>query len=119
MEQKTKILLYLRQVRVIHDENPTYVQLRSIDFSEYEAKMSEKLPKFKQDYPTLFKLMIREFDSPVFMSKLNHFLGLSQDVKNGRRTLEEASKQVGQEQYDEFVAPIVKTLPKGEGSNEQ
>jgi hypothetical protein len=111
MEQKTKIMLYLRQVNTLHAQHPELKELRATNFEEYESQMSEKLPKFKQDYPTLFKMMIREFDRPVFMSKLNHFLGLSQDVRNGRKTLEEASKQVGQEQYDEFVAPIVQHLP--------
>ena len=40
--------------------------------------------------------------------KLKHFLNISQSVLNGKTTLDEATKQVAQEQYEEYVAPIVK-----------
>ena len=69
--------------------------------------MSERLPRFKEDYKTLFKLAIREFDQPIFINKLNHFLNISQSVINGNRTLEDATKQVADEQYNEYVAPVV------------
>ncbi len=74
--------------------------------------MSEKLPRFKEDYRTLFKLAIREFDQPSFLSKLDHFLNITQNVLNGKRTLDDATKQVADEQYKEYVAPIVENKEK-------
>jgi hypothetical protein len=107
MDQKKKIQLYVEQIYSIHDKNPELLSLRTNNFEEYEKVMGERLPRFKEDYKTLFKMAIREFDQPIFVNKLNHFLNITQSVINGKRTLEDATKQVADEQYNEYVAPVV------------
>ena len=97
----------MTQIHKIHQEQPELSSQRSNDFEEYEKVMVERLPRFKEDYKTLFKLAIREFDQPDFQRKLEHFLSISQSVINGKRTLEDATKQVADEQYKEYVAGIV------------
>ena len=108
MDQKRKIELYIEKINEIHRKDPMLKNKINENFIEYEKVMSEQLPKFKEKYPTLFKLSIKEFNQPNFTNKLKHFLSISQNVLNGKKTLDEATKQVAQEQYDEYVAPIVK-----------
>ena len=107
MDQKKRIQLYVSQIENIHDKNPDLKYQRNEDFETYEKYMAEQLPRFKEDYKTLFKLAIREFDQPSFQMKLGHFLNITQNVINGKRTLEDATKQVADEQYKEYVAPVV------------
>ena len=107
MDQRKKIQTYVNQVKKIYQENPEFAELRNSNFDEYERKMGEKLSRFKEDYRTLFKLAIKEFDKESFITKLNHFLNITQNVLNGRVTLEEATKQVANEQYKEYVEPLV------------
>lgn len=97
----------MTQIQNIHSKNPDLKNQRDTDFEAYEKHMSEQMPRFKDDYKTLFKLAIREFDQPSFQMKLNHFLNITQNVINGKRTLEDATKQVADEQYKEYVEPIV------------
>jgi hypothetical protein len=112
MDQKKKIQFYMTQIHKIHQEQPELSAQRSTDFEEYEKVMAERLPRFKEDYKTLFKLAIREFDQPDFQRKLEHFLSITQSVINGKRTLEDATKQVADEQYKEYVAGIVENKSK-------
>ncbi len=107
MDQKKKIQVYMTQIVKIHQENPELSKQRTSDFENYEKTMAEKLPRFKEDYKTLFKLAIREFDQPDFQRKLEHFLSITQSVINGKRTLEDATKQVADEQYKEYIAKVV------------
>jgi len=107
MDQKKKIQLYISQIESIHSKNPNLKVQRIHDFESYEKFMAEQLPRFKEDYKTLFKLSIREFDVPGFQNKLRHFLTITQNVINGKVTLEDATTQVANEQYNEYVAPIV------------
>ncbi len=97
----------MTQIVKIHQEHPELSEQRVSDFENYEKFMAERLPRFKEDYKTLFKLAIREFDQPTFQKKLDHFLSITQSVINGKRTLEDATKQVADEQYKEYVAGIV------------
>jgi hypothetical protein len=107
MDQKKKIQVYMTQIYKLHQEQPELSAQRLTDFEAYEKVMAERLPRFKEDYKTLFKLAIREFDQPDFQRKLDHFLSITQSVINGKRTLEDATKQVADEQYKEYVAGIV------------
>ena len=107
MDQKKKIQVYMTQIFKIHQENSELSAQRTSDFENYEKFMAERLPRFKEDYKTLFKMAIREFDQPDFQRKLDHFLSITQTVINGKRTLEDATKQVADEQYKEYVAKIV------------
>jgi len=113
MDQQKRIQLYVSQVKKINEENPDIAALRHTNYEEYETAMIHKLPRFKNDYKTLFKLSIREYDQPAFLSKLDHFLNITQKVLTGKRTLEDATKQVADEQFKEYVAPIVEKKENG------
>ncbi len=108
MEQKDRIELYVERIHEFHKRDSTLKNKMKDNYDEYEKYMAEQLPRFKEKYPTLYKMAIREFDQPSFNMKLKHFLGISQSVLNGKRTLDDATKQVAEEQYNEYVAPIVK-----------
>ncbi len=108
MDQKKRIEMYIERIHEIHKKDSTLKSTMMTDYDRYEKYMAEQIPKFKEKYPTLYKMAIREFDQPSFTMKLKHFLNISQNVLNGKTKLDDATKQVAQEQYDEYVAPIVK-----------
>jgi hypothetical protein len=112
MDQKKRIELYIKTIKNVHEKNPDLKKIMLSNYPEYEEIMAKELPRFKEKYPTLYKLSIREFDEPTFNNKLSHFLNISHNVLTGKNTLEDATKQVAQEQYDEYVAPIVKNINK-------
>lgn len=114
MDQKKKIEFYMDKIHELHKKDSSLRELMNNNFDAYENYMAEQLPKFKEKYKTLFKMAIREFDQPSFNMKLKHFLNITQSVLNGKKTLDEATKQVAQEQYDEYVAPIVKKKEENE-----
>jgi hypothetical protein len=108
MDQKKRIEMYVERIHEIHNKDPQLKKKMSENYEEYEKYMAEQLPRFKEKYPTLYKMAIREYDQPSFAMKLRHFLSISQSVLNGKTTLDDATKQVAQEQYEEYVAPLVK-----------
>jgi hypothetical protein len=76
--------------------------------SEKEKKFRQKYPHFAEFYPTLLDLACR----PQFeMSKLQYFLQLRDQITQRERTVEDASKEVGQALFDEYVQPVVSKLP--------
>lgn len=107
MDQKSKIQMYIRTIEQMHAKDPQLAVLAKNKFEEYEAHMSNKLPRFKEDYKTLFKIAICEYNKPEFKQQLAHYLNITQNVLNGHRTLDDATKQVAAEQYEKYVAPVL------------
>jgi hypothetical protein len=69
-----------------------------------EAHFKEKYPFFTESFPTLFSMACAPgFDYPRF----KYMMSLRDAIHSQRRTLDDASKEVGQVLYDEYVAPIV------------
>ena len=114
MDQKVKIQMYISMIEKLHAQDPQLAILAANNFDEYEVRMSNKLPRFKEDYKTLFKMAIREYNKPDFKQQLAHYLNITQNVLNGHRTLDDATKQVAAEQYEKYVAPVL-----GGGSGEK
>ncbi len=114
MDQKKRIELYIERIYELHEKDKSLKKKMNENYDEYEKYMAEQLPRFKEKYPTLYKMSIREFDQPAFTVKLRHFLSISQNVLSGKTTLDDATKQVAQEQYEEYVAPIVKKKEEAE-----
>lgn len=108
MDQSLKIEMYMTLIKNINLEHPHLADLVLTNFDEYEKIMAAKLPRFKEDYKTLFKMAIREYNKPDFQGQLNHYLSITQSVLNGARSLDDATKQVATEQYNKYVAPVVK-----------
>lgn len=108
MDQKHRIEMYMTLIKKLNADHPHLAQL---NFEEYEQFMAAKLPRFKEDYKTLFKMAIREYNKPEFQGQLNHYLSITQSVLDGGRTLDDATKQVATEQYNKYVAPVVGKKP--------
>ena len=104
MDQRHKIEMYMSQIKKLNADHP---HLARLNVEEYEAFMAAKMPRFKEDYKTLFKLAIREYNKPEFQGQLNHYLSITQSVLDGGRTLDDATKQVATEQYNKYVLPVV------------
>jgi acetyl-CoA carboxylase beta subunit len=71
-------------------------------FSEEELK--SRYPSFFKQCPTLFAMIYRK---DLDDQKLNMMLSYFAQVKEGSMTYENASKDVGQKLFDEYVKPIV------------
>lgn len=108
MDQKQRISLYIKQIGMLHAADASLAPLCVANFDEYEKIMAAKMPRFKEDYKTLFKMAIREWNTKDFQRQLAHYLNITQTVLNGTRTLDDATKQVASEQYDKYVAPVLK-----------
>lgn len=63
-----------------------------------------KYPEFAERYEHLFNMACE----PNFeFEKLEYMIRLREKVNTGRMTFENASKQVGQKMFDEYVKPMV------------
>ena len=117
MDQKLKIEMYMTLIKNINIQHPHLADLVLTNYDEYEQFMAAKLPRFKEDYKTLFKMAIREYNKPDFKQQLAHYLNITQNVLNGHRTLDDATKQVAAEQYEKYVAPVLGGGGSGEKKN--
>lgn len=66
---------------------------------------AEKYKNFLQKYPVLYVSLCKpDFD----MNRLKYMMGIMNDVNTTDRTMDDATKMIGQQLFDEFVDPIVK-----------
>lgn len=63
-----------------------------------------KYSEFADRYPTLYALALQKNLDPA---KLEMMLGMFSRISGGEMTYEDASKDVGQRLFDEFVKPLV------------
>lgn len=74
-----------------------------------EARFERKYPAFVERYPFLFALACApDFDAHRF----NYMMSLREQVQSRDRTAEDASKEVGQVLFDEYVKPMVGKMTK-------
>jgi hypothetical protein len=108
LNDSEKILLYVKSLqkflhlnKTLKDSNPTLFQQR----------LQEKYGEFRERYPTLFQLII---DNPAQFEerRLVEMLRMRERVSNSNISYENASIQIGQRYFDEFVKPIVDTTGK-------
>jgi len=66
--------------------------------------LKQKYEVFEKKYPTLFSMMISE-KSKFDIRKLNKMITLQQQVAEAKLSAESASRQIGQELFDEYVQP--------------
>ena len=93
----------LNEIKLVRKyiQRPEIMKLYKNNRKEYEDHLNEKFKNFSDNKPFLFDMAIRyeKFD----YNKLNKFLGVINNISNGKITNEDASKMVGQMQYDEYV----------------
>ena len=94
---------------------------------KYEEHLASKFKNFSENKPFLFDMTIdyNKFD----YDKLNKFLGVVKNIHEGKISTEDASKMVGQMQYDEYVKSKitdendneikVNEQPKNDSNNEE
>jgi hypothetical protein len=73
--------------------------LKKYHFDEYETKLSEYVPKFNEEYPFLFKMVINGSD----LSILDKFLDNIDDIDNGKKSLNDARNELGMMLHNKFV----------------
>lgn len=71
---------------------------------EKENTFRRRYPEFAERYPALFEMVcLPTFD----MAKLQYMLQLREQVMQKERTIDDASKEVGQSLFDEYVKPVL------------
>lgn len=75
---------------------------------EKDAIFHRRYPEFAERYPALFEMAC----TPGFdIQKLFFMLELRDKIDARERTVEDASKEVGQALFDEYVKPIIDKTP--------
>ena len=85
--------------------------LRRENIDNYKRKMMDKFYYIHQKYPTLFFTII-ENPTTFPISRLEEMLSLKKQIETNVTTNEQASVQLGQKYFDEFVKDTVKDLDK-------
>lgn len=83
-----------------------HIKLHKSNYEEFKLNTMRKFPKFHENYPTLF-FMIVENPTKFDMNRLKELLNLKKEVEENKISYEDASKNLGQKYYDEFVEPKI------------
>lgn len=69
-----------------------------------QLRFADHFPEFKAQYPFLFDMACApDFD----MERFTYMMNLREQVSKQSRTLEDASKEIGQKLFNEYVKPHV------------
>lgn len=84
------------------------IELKESNLEEYKQLVMRTYPKFHYNYPTLFFMIIEnpdKFDNDRF----NDLIENKKKIERNETTLDEASKKIGEEYYNEFVKPNIES----------
>jgi len=107
-----KNAIYEMAQLLIHFTSDDKMQnLKSLSYQEYRLMIDncDTFKEFSLDYPALFNMIIddpKNFD----LNRLKYMLGMKQKIDNNELSNEDATKEVGQKYYDEFVKNTVEDL---------
>jgi len=73
--------------------------LKENNYKLYETKISDYVPKFKEEYPFLFKTIINGDDLQI----LNMYLDNMCDIESGNKTLNEVRNNLGMFLHKKYV----------------
>ena len=88
------------------------IQNSKLSVQSRQTFFRKKYNKFAERYSSLFEMACRP---DLEMDKLEYMIRLRDRVNSGKTTLENASKNVGQRMFDEYVKPLVNEPPSIEG----
>jgi hypothetical protein len=88
----------MKVVQTIHDSGKNRI--------EREFKNKGQYPKFEKRYPMLYRLACEDH---LDISTLNYMMNMRNQVLNNERSVESASRIVGDKFYKQFVKPVVNT----------
>lgn len=78
---------------------------------DFRTEMETKYTYLAEKSVGLFEMAIKGvLNNPVQEAKMCHMLGLMRSAQSGQRSLKSAEKQFGQENFEEYVQPIVDRL---------
>lgn len=81
---------------------------------EKEAFFRKRHPEFAESYPALFEMACRPgFD----MNRFIYMMEMREKVMQRERTVEDASMEVGQALFNEYVKPVLPFANKKDGSS--
>lgn len=72
-----------------------------------EEFFGEKYPDFKTANPVMFQVAV---EGKMDLSRLNYMINMIDQIKNSQMTQDEASIEVGQVLYKEYVKPLVSKM---------
>ena len=78
------------------------IYLKENNYNEYLKIMSEYVPEFNDNYPSLFQMIISGAD----LSMLELFFEKFNNIDQGTQTLNEARDELGQLLHDKYVGDI-------------
>jgi hypothetical protein len=91
----------LLQMKMNTDE---FKFLKKFHSDEYEKKLGDFVPAFKNEYPFLFKMIISGADLAI----LDMFLENISDIDTGKKTLNDARNDLGNILHNKFVKDKLK-----------
>jgi hypothetical protein len=93
---------YVRLLQLKMD-NDEMIFLKKYHYNEYETKMSQFVPQFKDNYPSLFQMII----SGSNLTMLDLFLEKFTNIDEGKQTLNEARDELGHVLHNKYVSDKV------------
>jgi len=98
----------LKIVNTIHNSGKNRI--------EREFNNKGQYPNFEKRYPMLYKLACEDtFD----IKTLHYMMNMRNQVLNNERSVESASRIVGDKFYKQFVSPVVNKNPKNKNSSKK
>lgn len=91
-----KQYIKLLQVKMNKDD---MIFLRKYHYDEYLKAMSDFVPEFKDNYPSLFQMIISGAD----LAMLDLFFTKFNDIDEGKQTLNEARNELGNVLHNKYV----------------
>jgi hypothetical protein len=103
LNDSEKILVYVKTLRRFVILNNTLKQEQP---QVFQQRLHEKFGEFRERYPTLFQIIVDNPDN-FEERRLIEMLRMRERVSQRNVSYENASIQIGQKYFDEFVKPIV------------
>lgn len=99
--------LYKTVVKILKTaRSREYTILRNTSKKDYELKIKTEFKDFYEIYPNLFDMCIQNPTS-FNMDKFKEMLNYKNKVDTGKINYNNASKEIGQKYFDEYVKPKI------------
>ena len=78
-----------------------FVFLKKHHPEEYTQKLNDFVPEFRDQYPSLFKMIISDIN--IDLSMLDIFLNNLNDIDNGKKSLNDVRNNLGHMLHNKYV----------------
>lgn len=93
--------------------NPSVIEIERTNKEEFIKYMADKYYRLRDLSMSLYDMVLEQRDNFDF-PRLQSILIDRDRIRNGDISFEDASKEVGEQYFNEFVKPIVDKLPKND-----